>query len=279
LPKTTETSENVPSSGLYARVGAEPCKRLGFFVVGLRHTFMYSLISFADGPFQPRAARFAAEAASLEVFDRIDVFRKEDLPQGFLSQHGSFLRGRGFGYWIWKPVVIAETLARRGPDDVVVYLDVGFTLTPSGRDRMLEYLSICRDSVDKMLSFMSVYTEEMWTKADLAVRLGVHDCPGIMATSQLAAGFLVLGNTASNRDLVNTWAELAVEDVYHFSDDSPSHAPNHHRFQEHRHDASISSLLRKVRGTSITHYEVQSYEAAIPAMRERVPAWAARLRE
>jgi hypothetical protein len=240
---------------------------------------MYFLVSFADGAFRPRAARFRAEAASLDLFDRIDVLRKEDLPCRFLNQHGSFLHGRGFGYWIWKPVVIAEALAQTGPDDVVVYLDVGFTLNPSGRDRMLEYFSICRDSGDKMLSFMNVYVEGMWTKTDLAIRLGVHNCPAIMATSQLSAGFIILGNTFSNRSLVDAWAEIAVENGYHFSDDSPSHSLNHPGFQEHRHDQSISSLLRKLRGTSVTHYEVQSYEAAIPAMRERVPAWATRLRE
>jgi hypothetical protein len=240
---------------------------------------MYSLVSFADGPFRPRAARFAAQAASLEVFDRIDVLEKKDLPQRFLDQHGSFLHGRGFGYWIWKPVVIAEGLARLKPNDLMVYLDVGFTMDPRGRDRMLDYFRICRDSTDQMLSFMNVYTEEMWTKADLAVRLGVHGCPGVMSTSQLTSGFLVLGNTPSNRDLVNAWAEVAVEDGYRFSDDSPSRTENHHRFQEHRHDQSISSLLRKIRGTAITHYEVQSYADAISAMRKRVPAWATRLRE
>jgi hypothetical protein len=240
---------------------------------------MYALVSFADGPFNLRAERFVEEAASLEIFDRIEVFGKKDLPQPFLDRHESFLHGRGFGYWIWKPVIIAQSLAQLKSDDLLVYLDAGSTLNPSGRDRMLEYFNICRDSRDQMLSFMNVYTEQMWTKADLAVRLRVHGCPSIMATSQLSSGFVVLGKTHSNRDLVNTWAELAVEEGYHFSDDSPSRTQNHSRFQEHRHDQSISSLLRKIRGTAITHYEVQSYEAALPAMREYAPVWAARLRE
>jgi hypothetical protein len=239
---------------------------------------MYSLISFADGPFQRRAVSFTAQAASLEVFDRIEVCRKEDLPRSFLKRHGTYLGGRGFGYWIWKPVVIARALAQIRHGDLLVYVDAGFTLSPSGRDRMLEYFSICHDSADKMLSFMNVYTEEMWTKADLAVRLGVHDCPGVMATAQLASGFLIMGKTSSNRDLLNEWAELAIEDDYHFSDDSPSRTRNHHRFQEHRHDQSIASLLRKIRGTAITHYEVQSYSGSVRDMRERVPAWATRLR-
>lgn len=240
---------------------------------------MISLVSFADGPFRPRAAKFAAQAARLELFDRIHVYERKDLPQPFLDRHGSFLKGRGLGYWIWKPVVIAESLAHLPPDDLIVYLDVGFTLNLKGRHRMLDYFNICRDSPHRMLSFMNVHTEEMWTKADLAVRLGVHTSPAIMSTSQLTAGFLILGNTPSNRDLIDAWAALAVEDSYRFSDDSPSLTPNHRTFQEHRHDQSISSLLRKIRGTAMTHYEVQSYEAAVPAMRKRVPAWATRLRK
>lgn len=238
---------------------------------------MRLLVSFADGPHKPRAEPFRAQAQALGAFDRIEVFDTGRLPRAFVERHRGFLHGRGFGYFIWKPVVIAEALSGCQEGDLVTYLDAGFTLNPGGRSRMEEYFEICRSHEHRMLSFQNVHTENMWTKADLAVRLGVLHRPEIMATSQLTAGFVVVENTRSNRDLIHEWAALAVEDGYHLSDDSPSVEPNHPGFQEHRHDQSISSLLRKLRGTAITHYEVQSYAGAIPAMQARVPAWATRL--
>ena len=238
---------------------------------------MRILVSFADGAFKARAAPFAAQAEQLSAFDAIRVYDREQLPPEFLRQHGDYLRGRGFGYWIWKPVVILEALSACDDGDLVTYMDAGFSPNPAGRPRMTEYYGICQGHPDRMLSFQNVHTENLWTKSDLAVRLGVLDRPEIIATSQLGAGMMIMANTASNRDLMREWAAIAVEQDYHFSDDSPSVEPNHPKFRGHRHDQSISSLLRKLRGTAITHYEVQSYAGEIDRMQKRVPFWKSRL--
>jgi hypothetical protein len=239
-----------------------------------------TLVAFADGVFAPRKRKFLEEAHALGVFDECAVFDRTQLPAMFSAQHLPFMeaQARGFGYWIWKPQVILQAFDRAGPDDLVVYLDAGFSLNPAGKARMLEYFEIANDSSYKMLSFQNVHTENMWTKMDLAGRLGVAQSPQIMNTSQLTAGFMILGKTPSNVDLVGQWQEIAVEANYHYSDDSPSVLPNHVAFREHRHDMSISSLLRKIRGTAITHYEVQSYEWAYEALRPTLPALATRLR-
>jgi hypothetical protein len=239
---------------------------------------MYLLASFADGPFIGRGDIFAHQVRELDVFDSVEVSNKKSLPVSFLNKHESFLIGRGFGYYIWKPVIIGAALSRLSLGDVLVYLDAGFTLNPLGRSRMLEYISICLDSAEKMLSFTNIYPEYMYTKADLASRLNVEKRSDIMATSQLSSGFIILAKTESNEDLIKMWADIAIEEQYHFSDDSPSKLSNHPLFREHRHDQSISSLLRKLRGTAVTYYEVQSYESELAEMRRRVPAWATRLR-
>ena len=71
---------------------------------------------------------------------------------------------------------------------------------------------------------------------------------------------------------------VAVADGYRYSDDSPSVLANHGEFREHRHDQSISSLLRKLRGTEITHYEVQLYDRYFTVLQPKLPAWATRRR-
>jgi hypothetical protein len=239
------------------------------------------LVAFADGAFAPRRERFLREAVRLNVFDDITIFSSATLPTSFLVQHSAFMEShpRGFGHFIWKPQVISLALNQASDDELVVYLDVGFTLNADARPRFLEYLDIAVDSPFKMLSFQNVHTEYRWTKGDLAHRLGVTRTSRIMCTSQLSGGFLILGATTSNKELIREWQEIAVEDGYRYSDDSPSLEPNHPEFVEHRHDQSISSLLRKVRGTTITHYEVQGYGEHFADLMPRLPVWATRLRE
>ncbi len=186
--------------------------------------------------------------------------------------------GRGYGFFIWKPVVILEALAGLGPSDILVYSDIGSTWQVAGRERFREYLEICRQSPWGMLSFANTHTENLWTKADLAVRLNVLDDYNVMATTQLSAGLIVLRNDSSNRDLVQEWADIAIEEAYHYSDNSPSSTQNHPEFHEHRWDQSIYSLLAKMRGASVTHYAAQSYEWAWEEYADRVPVRATRLR-
>jgi len=246
----------------------------------MHHSARIRLVSFADGAFAARRAGFLQEAREMDVFDDVQVFNGSQLPTAFLHQHGDFLRdqARGFGYWIWKPRIIAAALQESAADDLVVYLDVGFTLNRDGRARLLEYLDIALDSPYRMLSFQTVHTEHMWTKADLAQHLGVANSPSVMHASQLTSGFLIVGKTVENVELIEHWQAVAVAGDYRYSDDSPSVLPNHGEFREHRHDQSISSLLRKLRGTTITHYEVQLYDRYFTALQPTLPAWATRRR-
>ncbi len=238
------------------------------------------LASFADGIFFDRKEKFLDEARAMNIFSEILFFDSSQLPEKFRSQHMGFMQSqkRGFGYWIWKPQVIGLALEQAENNDIVVYLDAGFTLNSAARARFQDYIDITMDSPFRMLSFQNVHTEAMWTKADLANRLGVGQNSHIMKTSQLGGGFVMLGKTSSNLDLISQWQEIAIEDNYRYSDDSPSVAENHPTFREHRHDQSIFSLLRKLRGTTITHYEVQPYTQTFENMKSQLPAWATRSR-
>lgn len=239
------------------------------------------LVSFADGSFRTRKAKFIAEGEAIDLFDEIQVHDSSTLPAEFARRHSDFMacNNRGYGYWIWKPQIVLEALKASGANDLVVYSDVGFTIQAEGRLRMSEYLDIARASYFGMLSFDNTHIEYNWTKRDLACRLKVNDDPTIMATSQISSGFFVIRPTGSNFELMREWCEIAVEDNYRYSDDSPSIAENDTRFFEHRHDQSIGSLLRKKRGTTLSHYDVQTYDQAFERRRPNLPMLATRLRE
>lgn len=242
---------------------------------------MLRLVSFADGLYAPRADSFREEARSLDVFGDVTVHDRTTLDPEYLQRHESHMlaHARGFGHYVWKSQVVRQACAAAAEDDVICWLDVGFTINPAGRPRFLEYVQMVRESPWKMLSFWSVYTENRWTKADLAERLGVADDLSIMGTSQLSSGFFLLCPTSDNVQLVDVWAELSTERNYHFSSDAPSVVPNHPQFVAHRHDQSIFSLLRKSRGTTSTCYEVQPYAAWFERFKDEFPCWATRLRQ
>ncbi|MGO1120930.1 hypothetical protein ACTL6U_19675 [Rhodovibrionaceae bacterium A322] len=236
------------------------------------------LVSFADGWFKSRKAGFEESARKSGFFDSCQVYDGSSLPEEFKSAHNDFMRSkRGFGYWIWKPVVILEKLKEANPDDCVVYLDAGSSLNPNGRRRFQEYLEIVRCSPFKMLSFALVHTEAHWTKQNCASRIGVDRASPHMKTSQLAANLVVLQKTKSNIELLEEWREVAVADGYRYSNDTPSDEKNHPDFQEHRHDQSIFSLLRKLRGTEITHHEAQQ-DGRYHEMKQKIPVWLTRSR-
>ncbi|WP_420397789.1 hypothetical protein [Nioella sp.] len=238
------------------------------------------LVSFADGAFKSRRPVFERMARASGFFSQIHVHGLESLEKEFQNRHARYMleTARGFGHWIWKPKVIQQTLASVSSDDMVLYLDAGFTLNSHAKARFVEYVEIASSHPSKMLSFMNIFTEAHWTKADLFARVGFSLSCLEAKTSQLGSGFIIVGNTVQNRELVDEWGRIAIEENYHFSDDSDSVLDNHPLFQEHRHDQSISSLLRKQHGTAVTHYEVQGYEGRFERIKKTVPTWATRSR-
>jgi hypothetical protein len=154
------------------------------------------------------------------MFLIIFFFDHSTLASPFRKQHNNIMHSqrRGFGYWIWKPHVIEMALETASPADVAIYLDAELILNTRVRNRLLEYIDTTLDSPGKMLSFQNIHTKHRWTRADLAKRLGVLEKPRIMSTSQLSSGFILLGNTGSNGDLVRERKKVALEKNYHYSD-------------------------------------------------------------
>ena len=53
---------------------------------------------------------------------------------------------RGFGYWIWKPQVILQSLRMMDKGDVLLYADAGCVLNNLGKKKFNEYIDILIDS-------------------------------------------------------------------------------------------------------------------------------------
>ena len=237
-------------------------------------------VSFADGAFSRRKTSFENEARRSAFFDDVHVYTLSSLPKEFCQRHGDYIQSqsRGFGYWIWKSVVLKDALENADIDDIICYLDAGFIFNNSAKTRFIEYLKITQDTTFKMLTFKNIFIEAHFTKSDLARKLGIDVESSLMLTSQTSSGFFLCSPTAMNLDLAKQWAEISVAEGYRFSDDSPSRIENHSGFKEHRHDQSIFSLLTKQRGVQTTFYEAARAGPDAEARQAASPVWAARRR-
>ncbi len=223
-------------------------------------------ITFADGAkhWQDSATRLARQAKDSKLFSEIETYNldklKREFPE-FYSKNAVLLNSgsRGFGYWIWKPFIVLQSLIDpKSEFDVLVYLDAGCSLNTSSkgaRSRFIEYCTLAK--VNGGVAFqLSDQLERHWNKMDtiIAVRGRLDE---VLDSNQLVGGILVLNRSVETIELIQKWCDYSTAENYHFLDDSPSTADNHPDFKGHRHDQSIWSLL--VKGSNFTILRDETY--------------------
>lgn len=238
-------------------------------------------VTFADGKFNGSLQRLRYEADSLAFFETVNAYDALALGPEFHEQHDSFIQGegrRGFGYWVWKPHIVLDTMAKHAADgDVVVYMDVGCTINAAGRSRLEQYISIASSWPDGLVAFQLGHKEYTWTKEDTLARLRCDK--HCRETGQVIGTVFFIRKSQANIQFLQRMAAVMVEDGYHFVSNAPSKAPNHETFQEHRHDQSIFSIMTKQRSDAVIlqdeTYEIMSGKfSGQPAL--TYPIWATR---
>lgn len=215
------------------------------------------------------------------LFSRAEVWNLERIQQDapeFWAKHQGILNRetRGFGYWIWKPFVILETLKRIDEHfDVLVYLDAGCSInitTNEARERFKEYCQLTLATGG--LAFQIRDQKELWwNKMDTV--LAVVEDELILDSNQLVGGISMFANVLESRNLLQRWLELGESESYHLIDDSPSQAPNDPTFIAHRHDQAIWSLLVKQSKFTILKDETY-FGGSWTGYAKRFPFWATR---
>ncbi len=209
------------------------------------------IVTFADSSMSHMHRRFKAQASAMGVFQNIWCLTEKDLEVDFRNRFRSVLtrKTRGYGFFVWKPQVILQTLSRVSGNDVLLYLDSGSHLVTTGLARFNDYLAEVEEAPSGILAFQLTLPESSWTKGDLLDFLSVRHDSRIVDTPQIQAGAIFLRNSESSREFVLDWLRV-FEDRLDLVDDTPSLSPNLPGFVAHRHDQSVFSLLAKIRGVS-----------------------------
>jgi hypothetical protein len=222
---------------------------------------MIHFLTFADKRLVASLTRIRSQAEEMAVFDELHCLNEDDLDRDFWNKWQEFIqatveakRRQTFGYWVWKPQVVLQTLEQMADGDILLYCDVGCHLNKFARDRLVEHIESVRHSESGILAFRMGYLERNWTKGDLFDHFDVRNDTEITHTGQRWAGAFLARKCDTSVAFFEQW--LAVFENPHLIDDTPSVSPNFIGFTQHRHDQSAFSILCKLHNIdSVREYQ------------------------
>lgn len=142
------------------------CKDLLHFVT--KPSMKLGFVTFANTAYM-RPTRILNEAASFGVFDFIRNVTEHDIPD-YIQKHKTFIETnpKGYGFYIWKPKVILDTLATMQENDILVYCDAGMKLNVNGLPRFHEYIEKVQQPDQHLLVFSTndLYAPQRFVKQD-----------------------------------------------------------------------------------------------------------------
>jgi hypothetical protein len=193
--------------------------------------------------------RLKKQAEESQFFTTVDIYN-EDNTTG-IELYSEFIdkNKRGYGYWLWKPLVILDMMNKYEKNSIIVYADAAFEVIRNNSTIELfnKYINDVNTHETHRLGFLDKTLECEYTKQDLFEYLEVND-DKYKTSKQILGGIQILLNTDENKKLMEEWLKIMITDNYNYLDDSPSKSRNHDKFIEHRHDQSILSLLKKKYG-------------------------------
>jgi hypothetical protein len=209
------------------------------------------LVTFGGGSevWNRSRARLEFEATRSGAFSSVQAFSPDDIRSelpSFWQHHRSFLERnpRGFGYWIWKPAIVAHALSNLGSKESgVVYVDAGCTINlgnPIARERLARYEEMSQESGGLFFRLSDGNTHERYTKSGVIQALNGES---FLGQSLFAATAFFIQGGQKQLGFINEWQNQLTRDDYALVRDSESIDLESDSFVEHRHDQSVLSLL------------------------------------
>jgi len=193
--------------------------------------------------------RLEREAIDSGFFNTVDIYNEETCPG--INKYSEFINksAKGYGYYIWKPLLILDMMNKYKENSIIIYADAGFSVIRDNSTIELfnKYINDINTHESHRLGFLDILVQYEVTKQDLFEYMGMNE-EKYKNSKQLHAGLQILLNNNENRKLMEEWLEIMNVDNHHLLDDSPSKSKNHPDFKLHIYDQSIIGLLKKKYG-------------------------------
>lgn len=208
---------------------------------------MITLCSFANTPMKKGFARLREQAEAFGIFDDIRFYTEKDLDSSFRIQFAFLMRpySRGYGYWCWKPQVIAQALEKLNDGDILLYMDLGSHLNIQGKKRLMDYFEVVKTSSTAVFAFRSPqHLDKRYTKMDVFRYFGVENNDNFINTTQIEATHIIIRKCNESVAFINEWLKVLYDDYTVFTD-QPSAHKELPEFERNTGDQSVFSLLAK----------------------------------
>jgi hypothetical protein len=187
------------------------------------------------------------EAAASEYFATITTYTQENLPA--TTDEWRFIREnhRGYGYWIWKSILLEDMMEKIPEGDILIYADAGCGIrsTPEAKRRMQLWIDLATQHPSHRVGFQLRHMAYVWTKMDIFQEFQSDMDPTVTNTGQHMGGIQIYQNLPANREFIRQYRSILARHNYRLVDDSPSLVSNFPGFKENRHDQAILSILYK----------------------------------
>ncbi len=202
---------------------------------------------FADGSNNIKNAglRILNQALESSIFEDCFLFDKKKLfaLKPFEPKVDEIMNQgvHGFGYFVWKPILIRTLLETVVPEGCnLVYVDSGTELVSNrfAKRRMIRLISKLEDQ--PVIAFQTKFPEYFYTKSNC---LSLLKNPRDQITNQTEATALLIKNCNESRKILAEWEDYATKDNFVYLNDILS--DEQVGFIEHRWDQSIFSVLYK----------------------------------
>lgn len=193
------------------------------------------LVNFATEN-MTHSGQLCGDSALRHGVDRVWPWREKHFPQMdfFRENHALLTQPRGCGFWAWKPCILLDTMINHClPGDVLIYCDAGVEWVGQAQE-------IIRRMEDDIFIFGNMFEHAHWCKRDV-IDVVIPGAPWERFGKQAQASVVFFRTSTASLSFLFQWRQLCL--VPHLIDDSPSEAPNHPEFREHRHDQAILTTL------------------------------------
>lgn len=184
----------------------------------------YHFVTFANTSYMT-SQRIQNQAQTFNLFTSINGKTEHDIPE-FINKHRDFINTNkaGYGFWIWKPKIILDSLITLPDNDILVYCDAGIHLnTNSNSMKRLHYYfsQLMNNKYICVFPSSEKYRVKQFTKNDAIMNY----CPELNSDTKsnpimCYAGLMIIKKNDKCIQLIKEWLDLCEN--YHFIDNSPS---------------------------------------------------------
>ena len=214
-----------------------------FLFIPIKKIQQKAIITFGtDYLFKNQKIRFKQQARDINFFDSI-IIEDEKTIKPLLKEHEEFVinNKRGYGYWIWKPIIIKNQLEKMKDNDILFYLDCGSTIINNNTDNLNTYIDILKDK--DIMVFYADYLSKKFIKKNVINEFNLNK--DVLDNNLIEAGCVIIKKTDFSFKFLNLWLDTMTKNNYSLVNDDLLNHEQDKEFIEHRHDQSILTILAR----------------------------------